>query len=141
MGTVVSKPTIELFLQWFLWVLMVFYVFPSGVGAAQPAGGGHRAGVDAPGWGDHVCGGEPHGRGRAAHPHRAAGGRHEGVSPPGHQLAAQQRQEIPAHQRWVGTGAARPLQPAGAALLTHPDTYSPGTCDTQRVSASSATLR
>lgn len=75
--------------------------FPSGVSAAQPARGGHRTGLDTAGRGDHVCGGQQDGRGGPAHADRAAGGRHEGVGSPGHQLAAQQRQEIPAHQRWA----------------------------------------
>ena len=59
-----------------------------GIGAAHAARRGPRPGLDPARGGDHVCGGQPHGGGGSAHPHGTAGGRDEGVCPPGHQLAA-----------------------------------------------------
>lgn len=156
MGAVVSKPTIELFLRCLFYgcFLNCVLCFPSGVWAPQSARSGHRPGLDPSGRRDHVCGSEPDGRGGPAHPHGAAGGRHEGVGSPGHQLAAQQRQEIPAHQRWGSRATAGQLQPYSSVvavqhivtLLSNGASYSlwkyfKYRLNRERVSAISATVR
>lgn len=70
-----------------------------GVRAAHPARRGPGPGLDPPRWGDHVRGSQSNGGRGSADSHRSAGGRYEGIGPPGHQLAPNQRQEIPAHKQ------------------------------------------
>ena len=78
-----------------------FPSFSQGVWASESARSGDRFGLDSLRWGNHVRGGESDGWRRPVNSDRPAGGRHEGVCPPGYQLAPQQRQEIPSDQWWA----------------------------------------